>query len=186
MSDSLIVWFAIALALFWSVGAYNRLMRLRSQSILAFATLESFFNQYVSLVKTHFEQADAVHFVPDPDRGDDEFVTAWAGLAAAAEQFNASLKVAHVQPLNGPTMSALKTAYETLHLSWVRLRDLPHDLAGSALPVALQSEWEHVAMQEKAARAEFNRLVASYNEGIEQFPAMWLAWVFGFKPALPL
>ena len=107
-------------------------------------------------------------------------------MAAAADQFNASLKVAHAQPLNGPTMNALRTALETLCLSWSRLRDLPPDLAGPALPSTLQSQWEHVAMQAEIARAEFNRVVGNYNEATNQFPAFLLAWVFGFKPAQPI
>lgn len=83
-------------------------------------------------------------------------------------------------------MSALKTALETLCLSWCRLRDLPPDLAGPALPATLQSQWEHLTLQSDIARAEFNRLVANYNEAIEQFPALFLARLFGFKAAQPL
>ena len=83
-------------------------------------------------------------------------------------------------------MSALKTAHETLSLSWSRLQDLPPDLAGPALPLTLQSEWEQVQRQAEAARIEFNRLVTNYNDAIAQFPAMMLATVFGFKPAQPI
>ena len=186
MSDSLLVWLIVPVLLFWSVGAYNRLVRLRSQANLAFATLAALFDHYVVLVHANFVQADAAHSVLEPGQRDDDFSHAWASLAAAAEQFNASLKVAATQPLNKATMGALGTAHETLWLSWTRLRDLPPDLAGSALPTALQAEWERLQMQEQMARAEFNRRVASYNEGIEQFPALWLAWIFGFKPASQL
>ncbi len=175
MNNSVMAWGAIAVLLFWSIGAYNRLMRLRSQGIAAFAALEALFNQHLLMVKTHFS-----------DSGDDPACAARAGLAAAAEQFNASLKVARVQPLNGAVMSALKTAHETLSLSWSRLQDLPPDLAGPALPLTLQSEWEQVQRQAEAARIEFNRLVTNYNDAIAQFPAMMLATVFGFKPAQPI
>ncbi len=34
--DSALPWVALAVILFWSVGAYNRLVRLRSQAIAAF------------------------------------------------------------------------------------------------------------------------------------------------------
>lgn len=186
MSDSVRVWFVIAVLLFWSMGAYNRLMRLRSQGIVAFAALEALFNQYVLLVKTNFQDAGVVHFLPDSGPGQDTSSAAWAGLAAAAEQFNASLKVAHAQPLNGPTTRALRTALETLCLSWSRLSDLPPDLAGPALPSTLQSQWEQLASQVEMARTEFNKRVVNYNEAINQFPALLLAWVFGFKPAQPI
>ena len=186
MSDSVIVWFAIAVLLFWAMGAYNRLMRLRSQGIVAFAALEGLFNQYLLLVKTNFPDAGAAHFAHDASQGYGASSAALAALVAAADQFSASLKVAHAKPLNGPTMSALRTAFETLCLSWVRLRNLPPDLAGAALPNPLQSQWELLAFQAEVARTEFNRRVANYNQAIDQFPALILARVFGFKPAQPI
>jgi LemA protein len=186
MTDSVLVWLAIAVFLFWSMGAYNRLVRLRSQGLVAFGALEAPFNQYILLVKNNIPD---VRETPDADgsgHGNDSSHAAWAGLAAAAEQFSASLKVAHAHPLNGPTTSALKTAFDTLCLSWSRLQDLPPDLAGSALPAALQSQWEHIGFQAEMARAEFNRTVTNYNEAINQFPALLLAGMFGFKPAQPI
>lgn len=186
MSDSVMVWFAIAVLLFWSMGAYNRLIRLRSQGIAAFAALDGLFNQYLIMVKTHFPDGGAAHSPGNAAPVQDDASTAWAALAAAADQFNASLKVARTRPLHGPTMGALSTALQALYLSWSRLRDLPSDLAGAALPATFQSQWEHVALQAGIARAEFNRMVTNYNEAINQFPALLLAWLFGFKPAQPL
>jgi LemA protein len=186
MSDSVMVWFVVAALLFWAMGAYNRLIRLRSQGIVAFVALEALFNQYIVMVKKNFEEAGVLLGAQEPARDLDAGTAAWAGLAAAAEQFNASLKVAHAKPLNGPTTSALSTALETLYLSWSRLRDLPPDLAGSALPGILQSQWEQVASQVEVARSEFNGRVVTYNEAIHQFPALLLAWVFGFKAAQPI
>lgn len=192
MSDSLMVWLAIAVLLFWSMGAYNRLVRLRSQGLVAFAALEGLLNQYLELVKTNCpdsgDAGDAGDANADPAARpeQDAFSAAWAGLAAATEQFNASLKVVHVQPLKGPTMLALGTALETMSLSWSRLQNLPPDLAGPALPASLQSQWEQLASQVDIARTEFNGRVVNYNEAIAQFPALLLAWVFGFKPAQPI
>lgn len=186
MSDSLMLWFAIAVLLFWSMGAYNRLVRLRSQGLVAFAALEGLLNQYVALVKTNFPDACVADSGSDAGQAQDAFSAAWTGLAAATEQFNASLKVVHAQPLKGPTMRALGTALETMCLSWSRLQNLPADLAGPALPASLQSQWEQVASQVDLARTEFNGRVVNYNEAIAQFPALLLAWVFGFKPAQPI
>ena len=186
MSDSVLVWFAIAVLLFWAMGAYNRLVRLRSQGILAFAALEGLFNQYLLLVKTNAPPADTRPTLQGSDQDQDAISVAWNGLVAAAEQFNASLKVAHAQPLNGPGMNALSTALETLSLSCLRLHDLPPDLAVSAPWRALQSQWGQIALQVDIARTEFNRRVMNYNEAIHQFPALLLAWVFGFKPAQPI
>jgi LemA protein len=181
-----VVWVSIAIVLFWSMGAYNRLVRLRSQGILAFAALEVFLNQYVLIVKTNLPDASEQLSASDDCQAYNASVEAWVGLAGAVEQFTASLKMAHVQPLNGPTMSALTTALATLSSCWSRLRDIPPDLAGSALPGNLASQWEHVALQTEVASAEFNKRVVNYNEAINQFPALLLAWLFGFKPAQPI
>jgi len=186
MSNSVMVWFAVAVLLFWAMGAYNRLVRLRSQGIHAFAALEGLFNQYVLIVKTNCPQADELRSIHDSDQDQKISAEAWNGLAAAAEQFNASLKVAHVQPLNGPAMSALVTALATLNLSWSRLSDLPFNVTEPVLPNHLQLQWDQLALQVDIARSEFNRRVDNYNEAIHQFPALLLAWVFGFKPAQPI
>lgn len=186
MSDSVVVWLAIAVLLFWSMGAYNRLVRLRSQGIVAFAALEALLSQYGMLVKSNFPASGEADIVQPDSLVHDVSSIAWIGLAAAVEQFNASLKVAQAHPLSGPSMRALRTAFETLCLSWSRLRDLPPDSAGFALPGGLQSQWEQIAAQVDVARAEFNRRVEIYNEAIDQFPALLLAWLFGFKPAQPI
>lgn len=186
MNASVLLWLTIAVLLFWWMGAYNRLVRLRSQGITAFAALEALFNQHLLLVKAHSPQTAAVDAGHEEAQGHDDAAVAWHGLVAAAGQFNASLKAAHAHPLNGATMRALRTAFETLSLSWSRLQDRAPDLAGPALPSTLQAQWAHVAFQVEVARAEFNRAVVNYNEAIAQFPALLLAWVFGFKPAQPI
>jgi LemA protein len=186
MSDSVAVWFVIAVLLFWSMGAYNRLMRLRSLGLVAFAALEGLLNQYGLLVNTNFPDADVARSLPDSSQAQNLSAGAWVGLAAAVEQLNATLKMAHAQPLKGSAMGALRTAFEALCLSWTRLRDLPPDLAGSAPPGTLQSQWEQVTAQVDVARTEFNKRVVNYNEAIAQFPALLLAKLSGFKPAQPI
>ena len=183
MSDSVMVWLIIAVLLFWAMGAYNRLIRLRSRAIVAFGALEGLFNRYLSLVQVICTDTGAGSNASDADQAGDTPGDACAGLSAAAQQFNTSLKVAHAKPLSRLRISALKTAYETLCMSWVRLRNLPPDLAGAALPDGLQVQWEQLTVQADAARAEFNGQVVNYNQAIDQFPALMLAWLFGFKPA---
>ncbi len=186
MSYSVPGWLAFALLLFWAMGAYKRLVRLRLQGRASFAVLEGLFSQYVLLVKTNFPEINAGPSVPASSNVQARFYAAWTDLAVTAEQFNAALKVAHALPPNGPTIQALRAAQDAMHLSWSRLQDLPIGLAGPALPGALQSQWDHVALQVETARTEFNQWVVNYNEAINQFPALLLAYVFGFKSAQPI
>jgi LemA protein len=176
MGDSVVSWFALAILLFWAMGAYNRLVRCRSQGIASFAVLEDCLDHYVLLVKMN---------APDP-QVHESVQTAWSGLVAAAEQFKASLRFARTQPLHGPAMNALRTAHGTLCESWTRVRELPAELLEAEWLQALQSEWERISIKTEMARSEFNRVVVNYNQAIGQFPAQLLAWLFGFKPAQTL
>lgn len=171
MSGSVTIWITCAVVLFWAIGAYNRLVRLRAQAITAFAALEDQFRHYVALVQRSF-----------PALADDS-LAARAGLVGAAQQFESSLRAARAHPLDAMAMRALETAHGALAASWLRLREAPPDLAGSPLPQTLQQQWEHITMAADLAKAEFDRYVQAYNEAIAQFPARLLAWLFGFKPA---
>lgn len=171
MSGSVTILIACAVTLFWAIGAYNRLVRLRAHAIAAFAALDEQYHHYVLLVQTNFPVLA------------DHAVSLRAGLAAAAQQFDASLRAARAHPLDVLAMRALETARQALDGSWVRLRNEPPDLAGPPLPETLQKQWEHIAMTAELAQAEFNRHVQAYNDAIAQFPARLLAWLFGFKPA---
>ena len=172
MSDSVTVWALWAVMLFWAVGAHQRLVRMRAHAIAACALLDAQFGQYVALVKDNFSTA-ANDFSPP----------AQAGLVGAALQFESSMKVALAHPMDALAMRALQTAHETLHTSWIRVRNEPPDLAGDPLPEALQQQWEHISLNIGDARTEFNRRVREYNAAIQQFPARLLAWLFRFQLA---
>ena len=50
-------WSLAALLLFWVIGAYNRLVRLRAQSITAFNSLEQAMAGLPMLIEANFSQA---------------------------------------------------------------------------------------------------------------------------------
>ena len=183
MTGSVVFWGALAVLLFWSVGAYNRLIRLRAAVIAAFAAIDEPFKHHIDLVKTGFQQPNDNGFAATKETGPDHPFFLLAGLRGAAEQFDACLKAARSQPLAAPAMSALQTAHQTMHVAWSRVQNRPHDLAGSLLPEPLPARWHHICANADIACAEFNRQVLSYNDAIAQFPAALLAWLFGFVAA---
>ncbi|MEI6599067.1 MAG: LemA family protein [Comamonadaceae bacterium] len=166
MSSSVSLWFGAAVLLFWAVGAYNRLVRLRSQGIAAFAVLEGLVNQFMPMASPE--------------------VTDSAALVAAADQCRVALKMCRSQPLHGATIGALTMAYETMCLSWSRQRQ--HGPRGSAPESSedLPLQWDQLVVQTEMARTEFNKTVARYNAAVTQFPAVLLARLFGFRPAQPM
>ena len=180
MSNSLVTWIIAAVLLFWAVGAYNRLMRLRAEAHSAYAALEAEFAKQVELVRKHLPGADFTQ----PAALEQES-TFWAGLQGAAGQFAASLAAAHSRPLEARRIAALSAARDVLTNAWVRAeRDDAHDLAGPRLPDTVLARRAQLALQTHSAIEQFNRAVLRYNEAIAQFPALLLAWLFGFKPGL--
>lgn len=177
-SSSLLFWVVAAIALFWGVGAYNRLVRLRSEVNTAFAALEAELARQVELVQACLDPQDS-HPASQFDGGS----AFWGGLQGAATQFAASLNAARARPLDVERIAALGAAQEVLHMAWDRAeRDDAHDLAGPRLPENLTAERAQLVRMTQAATARFNDAVTRYNEAIGQFPAMLLAWLFGFQP----
>lgn len=171
-------WWILALVLFWSVGAYNRLVRLRGQALLAFQPLEARLAQFIVLLQ---EQSPLAF---DPLRTQPLLASSslWAGLQAACTQFDVALRIARKQVLDREAMAALQTAHATLHVWWDRLMD-----AGREHPEVLPASWQlaWIDNQRHAADATevFNQAVQAHNTAIAQFPALVLARLFGFRAA---
>jgi len=168
-----------ALLLFWTVGAYNRLMRLRAEANTAFAGLDAELAKQVALVRECLPPAEATQPATLEDAGS----SFWAGLHGAAAQFAASLAAARTRPLEPDGIEALSAAQDVLAMAWERAeRDDAHDLAGARLPESITARRAQLAMQTHVAIDQFDRAVGRYNEAIAQFPAIVLAWLFGFRP----
>lgn len=211
MWSSPLFWIAFAIALFWALGAYNRLMRLRSAVAQAFGSFDAHMVRLVALLgELHATQA--VQSAPSPGQtatregGSHEI----AALHGATTQLSASLAVARARPLQPDAIAALAAAWSVLHASWhsaevtVQALAVPKETdaetsgspAGAAvtpsplLPATSAIPWpqrwsEHAQHIDHAIRV-FNEAVAQYNAATDQFPASVLAWVFGFKAARAL
>lgn len=178
-SSSFLPWILAAVALFWAVGAYNRLVRLRSEAKAAFNALEGELQKQVQLVLACIP--------PEEDQPPSQFAGGsafWGGLQGAAGQLAAALASARTRPLDAERIAALGAAQEVLVTAWDRAeRDDAHDLAGPRLPDDFSSERAQLVRMAQAATEHFNEAVARYNEAIAQFPAVLLAWLFGFQAA---
>ncbi len=181
-STSLLSWIALAVLLFWAVGAYNRLVRLRGEAAAAFGELDAELTRQVELV-------DALVGAEQPPESlfDGAQSSFWGGLEGAAAQLRAMLAAVRARPLDPERIEALATAQAVLAAAWERAeRDDVHDLAGPRLPETLTGTRAQITMQCIAAAERFSRAVGQYNAGIRQFPALLIAWVFGLRPAAGL
>ncbi|WBY03828.1 LemA family protein [Ramlibacter tataouinensis] len=180
MSNSILSWVAAAMLLFWAVGAYNRLVRLRGDAGASFAALDAELTRQVQLVRQLLPD-DGEHPASLFDGTEASF---WGGLQGAAAQLEAALLSARHKPLQPERIAALAAAQSVLAMTWERAeREDAHDLAGPRLPESLTLRRAHMATQCAAAAAHFTQSVDAYNQAIRQFPAVLLAWVFGFRPA---
>ena len=179
MSSSLLTWVAAAVLLFWAVGAYNRLVRLRGEANAAFASLEADLARQVQLVHELLpEDGDHPASVFDGIGG-----SFWGGLQGAAAQLEATLAAARHKPLEPDRIAALAAAQSVLATAWERAeRDDAHDLAGPRLPETLTETRARMTAQCIAGADRFSQAVHRYNAAIAQFPAVLLALLFGFKP----
>ncbi|XDF35159.1 LemA family protein [Paracidovorax avenae] len=203
----LTTWIFLAVLLFWAVGAYNRLVRLRSAAIQAFGGLDVHFVRITGMLGEY----EAAQSPALPAQS--EVRTA---LWAATTQFGACLAVARARPLDGGAAAALAAAREVLRTAWAAMvraareprepRE-PHERAaaagdgeasgpGSPLPTVAapgedalalwETRWQELWAQAALATGQFNDAVGSYNGAIRQFPARLLAWLFGFHAAQSL
>jgi LemA protein len=183
MPNSLVLWGVAAVLLFWSVGAYNRLVRLRSEANAAFAVLAAELAQQAELVHASLP-ASLIHTgLTQPGDLLDEVTELWTGLRAAATQLTTALAVMRRKPLEPDAAAALSEARDVLTSAWIRVSQEANDLAGSSIPEGLEQQWRQLTSQSRSAAERFNLAVLRYNEAIRQFPAMLLAGLFGFKPA---
>jgi LemA protein len=166
---------AAALLLFWGVGAYNRLMRLRSKAWSIFTSLLAQLERYAAWVNVH---------APEPADGDapPRAGDVWSNLRAASAQFSASLAAVRGKPTDGAAMAGLVAARAVLTMAWQYLDDETLSRARSDLPAAqLRAEWDAIGTQVQGAEKAFAAAVQDYNQAVRQFPAVLLAWLFGFR-----
>lgn len=181
MSNPLVVWGIAAVLLFWSVGAYNRLVRLRSDANEAFAALAAELAKQAELVHASMPASMIATGLTQPDELLDEVTQLWSGLRAAATQLTVSVAAMRPRPLQPEAAATLSEARDVLLTAWVRVAQEANDLAGSSIPEALTLQWQQLSAQARAAGENFNHAVDRYNAGIRQFPALLLAELFGFK-----
>jgi LemA protein len=176
-SPTLMVWGVAAVLLFWSVGAYNRLVRLRAKVLSIFASMVTQFERYAVWMAQHAPRVTAD--APPAPAGD-----VWTNLRAASAQFNASLAAARSNPMDTASMAALAAARTVIVMAWQHVSDEALRAAAGVDNVAtLRTEWEAINRQTESADKAFAVAVDSYNRAVRQFPAVLLAWLFGFRPA---
>ena len=200
LPDSLATWIVVAVLLFWFVGAYNRLVRLRAAVLQAYATLDAALGKQLDFV-----QASITDALPQKDAPASSHSSAVAPLQAATTQLATLLGATRLHPLDPGAMAALATALQVLVTAWQRQHPdavtvfeadgtlsrpaplLPSGAGAAAASGTLEPmAWPEPSAAAEIARSQFNLAVGQYNAAIVQFPALLVAWMVRLRPAAPL
>ncbi len=184
-TTSFLVGMGGAVVLFWAIGAFNRLVRLRSEVVKAFSALDNVLSVQPALIQASLPASliPLVDAVPSQLDAMDGATAEWLRLHAAGEQFARSLARARARPLDPEALSALSAAQSVLDGVWQRGAPAAEPGVGGVLPEGLQSRLAHLADQAVVPAGGFDLAVQAYNAAIRQFPALVLARVWGFKAA---
>ncbi|MEO7152933.1 MAG: LemA family protein [Burkholderiaceae bacterium] len=171
-------WAAAAVLLFWAVGGYNRLVRMRN----------AIQQHYVALDARLMQRNDSVAalIAALPARVEPSLVET---LQAALGHSRAAREQARRTPCDAVAITNLGVTETVLADVQARvarvLTGVGDALADSTLPTLV----EQVAQAEAAlayTRDDFNRAARAYNHAVRQFPTRLLAAVFGFAAGATL
>jgi len=164
-----------AMVLFWTVGAYNRLMRLRNGIGRAFAALEAQMARRNSLLEQWvlelMPRASAAQELLD-------------SLLAAIGQTRSACDHARSRPCVARAVTSLALAEAVLAEARARVAGTLAPQAvpsADAAPSSLSAELGATDIALAFARERFNGAVMPYNRAVRQFPTHLICPLFGFR-----
>ena len=178
MSVSTIVLLTLlAMLVFWAVGAYNRLVRLRNIIANAFGQIDVQLKRRYDLIPNLVETAKG--YIKH-ERETLEAVTAARNIAYAAS------KVAAANPGDAAAMKSLAAAETGLGGTLSRLMMVSEaypDLKANQNMMQLTEELTSTENKISFARQAYNDSVMTYNTDREVFPSNLIAGMFNFGAA---
>lgn len=172
MSTPQIAWAIVGAALlFWIVGAYNRLVRLRGDIVRRFPPVDEQFGQRQALLLQQIEALAPVLPGATPRI---------EALRAACQQVESACAHARQHPGATGAITSLKLADEILGEARARL---PVQSAAGLDLSALHTQLGTIDATLSFACRQFNEAVAAYNAALRQFPTVLIVGLFGFRSA---
>lgn len=170
----------LAILVFWGVGAYNRLVRLRNVIANSFAQIDVQLKRRYDLIPNLVEVARkyAAH-----ERETLEAVT------AARNQAKAAADVARGHPAAAGAVTSLAVAEQALAGAMGRLMAVVEAYPELKADQNLRELAEELTSTENKigfARQIFNDATLDYNNAAQQFPTNLMANMFGFREAAML
>ncbi len=174
----------LAVLVFWALGAYNRLVRLRGQVVRCLMALAQQWQSQAQAVGLRLEQYAQGQETESQWASLDEDALRWRPLTLAARQFLACLAVLQAKPQQMAALDdvlSVRAARDIFEAHWLRLQSAQDDLAGTPIPPDLQALWAQYEPLTLERLRDYKLAVQRYHQAIAQFPARLLAWLFGFE-----
>ena len=171
---------AVALLIFWAVGAYNRLVRLKNTIANAFGQIDVQLKRRYDLIPNLVEAAKKYL--------SHERETLEAVINARNQAKSAS-DAARSRPANALAVTTLAVAEQALSSSLGQLFALNEaypELKADETIRELSEELTSTENKVAFARQAFNDAVLDYNDAQGQFPAVLIAKLFSFAPSAML
>ena len=170
----------MAVLVFWAVGAYNRLVRLKNIIANAFGQIDAQLKRRYDLIPNLVEAAKKYL--------SHERETLEAVITARAQAKSAS-DAARARPSDALAITTLAVAEQGLSSSLGQLFALNEaypDLKADKTVRDLSEELTSTENKVTFARQAFNDAVLDYNNAQGQFPAVLIARLFSFAPSAML
>ncbi len=165
------LWIVAAVLLFWTVGAYNRLVRLRNAIVAGFEPLDRHLIARHALLHRQIEAVGSV-LASAAERLE--------ALRAACIQVDIARTHAKAHPGAPGAIRSLRLADDILAEARARL---PVQSVGGIDLGDINSELIANENMLGFARLQFNEAVQEYNRAVRQMPTRLIAAVFAFAPA---
>jgi LemA protein len=167
----------MAVLLAWIVGAYNRLVALRSGIGAAWAQVEE------PLKQRHELLSQLVTALREPLQREH---AALDGVLAASAQAHAASNAVRPRPIEARAVASLVLAEQVLASAWARLAGVLEgqaELCRSEGIAACLVEFQAIEQRLSFRRQLFNQATHTYNEAVRQFPTSLLTPFFRFQLA---
>jgi LemA protein len=174
--EALIFGVLSAMALFWAVGAHNRLVRLRAEVVRQWGSVDAVWLRLLVRMQGGIAARQSLS-TPAGD-GDGELQT----LQSACDELMEALLQARLQPLAADGLKQLVTLHQKVVLEIRTHLQKDNEAVKPDLEIALSRMRQTLP----AALIPYHVAVASYNEALAMQPAAWLAKRLGLQPAIKM
>jgi LemA protein len=170
----LMVGMLLALALFWVVGAHNRLVRLRSELVRQWSSVDAVWLRLLVRLQGGIAARQS--------QATEEDIQSLQGIQTACDELLDALTQVRLQPLEADNQKMVVQQHQQLVAEVRRVLLTASDAIKPDLDIALSRMRQTLP----AAVIPYHVAVAAYNEALEMRPAAWLARRMKFNPAVRL